>query len=302
MSKQNRTSNLSFLMLGLVILLCLSWVWQLNSQSERMEFSQVEQLFRQEKVESFVIRDNTLLMTLRGEPEGRNTLRYELYDFDLFYDSLSELVEEQAARGVITSYDYQQDHSTNWLEILLPWVLMALLEGGVAAICAHTNLDAAHGGVNGCLAQALELSDTGQLRQAGEDALGRPYGIGRVGTVHREGLSAGEYAAYVKERLHSACVRFVDGGRPVRRVAVGGGACGSMMGDALAMGCDTFVTADLKYDQFLEARALGLNLLDAGHFPTENVVCAPLAGRLAKAFPQVEVRVSQTHKEVYSNA
>ena len=131
MSKQNRTSNLSFLMLGLVILLCLSWVWQLNSQSERMEFSQVEQLFRQEKVESFVIRDNTLLMTLRGEPEGRNTLRYELYDFDLFYDSLSELVEEQAARGVITSYDYQQDHSTNWLEILLPFLLTAALIGGM---------------------------------------------------------------------------------------------------------------------------------------------------------------------------
>ena len=178
-------------------------------------------------------------------------------------------------------------------------VLMALLEGGVAAICAHTNLDAAHGGVNGCLAQALELSDTGQLRQAGEDALGRPYGIGRVGTVHREGLSAGEYAAYVKERLHSACVRFVDGGRPVRRVAVGGGACGSMMGDALAMGCDTFVTADLKYDQFLEARALGLNLLDAGHFPTENVVCSPLARRLSERFPKVEVLLSEVHREVF---
>ena len=131
MSKQNRTSNLSFLMLGLVILLCLSWVWQLNSQSERMEFSQVEQLFRQEKVESFVIRDNTLLMTLRGEPEGRNTLRYELYDFDLFYDSLGELVEEQTARGIIASYDYQQDHSTNWLEILLPFLLTAALVGGV---------------------------------------------------------------------------------------------------------------------------------------------------------------------------
>ncbi|MCI9608833.1 MAG: ATP-dependent zinc metalloprotease FtsH [Oscillibacter sp.] len=118
-------------MLGLVILLCLSWVWQLNSQSERMEFSQVEQLFRQEKVESFVIRDNTLLMTLRGEPEGRNTLRYELYDFDLFYDSLGELVEEQTARGIIASYDYQQDHSTNWLEILLPFLLTAALVGGV---------------------------------------------------------------------------------------------------------------------------------------------------------------------------
>ncbi len=131
MSKQNRNSSLSFLMLGLVILLCLSWIWQLNSQGDRMEFSQVEQLFRQEKVESFVIRDNTLMMTLRGEPEGRNTLRYELYDFDLFYDSLGRLVEEQAAKGVITSFDYQQDHSTNWLEILLPFLLMAALIGGM---------------------------------------------------------------------------------------------------------------------------------------------------------------------------
>ena len=131
MSKQNRPSGLSFLMLGLVILLCLSWIWQLNGENERVEFSQVEQLFRQEKVESFVIRDNTLLLTLRGEPEGRNTLRYELYDFDLFYDSLGELVEAQAAKGVLTSYDYQQNHSTNWLEILLPWILTALLMGGM---------------------------------------------------------------------------------------------------------------------------------------------------------------------------
>ena len=178
-------------------------------------------------------------------------------------------------------------------------VLMALLEKGVAAVCAHTNLDAAHGGVNGCLARTLELSDIGQLCQAGVDAQGRPYGIGRVGTVHRPGLSAKEYAAFVKEKLGASSVRFADGGKPVSKVAVGGGACGSMMEDALSAGCDTFVTADLKYNQFLDARALGLNLLDAGHFPTENVVCAPLARRLAKAFPEVEVFLSEVHREVY---
>ncbi len=131
MSRQNRNSSLSFLALGLVILLCLSWIWQLNGQGEQLNFSKVEQLFRQEKVESFVIRDNTLLMTLRGEPEGRNTLSYELYDFQLFYDSLAPLVEEQTAKGIITSYDYRQDHSTNWLEILLPWVLTAALLCGM---------------------------------------------------------------------------------------------------------------------------------------------------------------------------
>ena len=180
-------------------------------------------------------------------------------------------------------------------------ILLALIENKIAAICAHTNLDAARGGVNDCLAKALELTEIGQLCQAGVDTQGRPYGIGRVGTVHRPGLSAREYAAFVKERLNAANVRFVGGGKPVQRVAVGGGACGSMLEDVVAQGCDTFVTADLKYNQFLDAKALGLNLLDAGHFPTENVVCGPMVRWLSEAFPKVEVRLSEVHREVYKS-
>lgn len=186
-------------------------------------------------------------------------------------------------------------------ETLTGRVLLALAEQKIAAICAHTNLDAALGGVNDCMAEALELTDVSQLCQEGVDAQGRPYGIGRIGTVHRPGLSAREYAAFVKEKLGSANVRFVDGGRPVQRVAVGGGACGSMMEDAVAQGCDTFVTSDLKYNQFLDAKALGLNLLDAGHFPTENVVCGPMVQWLSEAFPKVEVRLSEVHREVYKS-
>ena len=178
-------------------------------------------------------------------------------------------------------------------------ILLRLIEGGVAAICAHTNLDAAQGGVNDCLAAALGLEQIGQLHQDGVDRAGRPYGIGRVGLACPSGLSAGEYAAFVKERLGAASVRFADGGRPIRRVAVGGGSCASMMEDALAAGCDAFVTADVKYDQYLQAKARGLTLMDAGHFATENVVCAPLARWLAGCFPGVEVRLSQRHKEVY---
>ena len=186
-------------------------------------------------------------------------------------------------------------------ETLTGRVLLALAEQKIAAICAHTNLDAARGGVNDCLAEALELTDVSQLCQEGVDAQGRPYGIGRVGTVRRPGLSAREYAAFVKEKLGSSDVRFVDGGKPVQRVAVGGGACGSMLEDVIAQGCDTFVTSDLKYNQFLDAKALGLNLLDAGHFPTENVVCGPMVQWLSEAFPKVEVRLSEVHREVYKS-
>ena len=167
----------------------------------------------------------------------------------------------------------------------------------MAAICAHTNLDAVMEGVNCCLARRLELSDLEQLHQDGLDHEGRPYGIGRVGTAHRPGMTAGEYAAFVKEKLGAASVRYADGGKPVRRVAVGGGSCGSMLADAAARGCDTFVTADVKYNAFADAVELGVTLIDAGHFETENPVCAYLAKSLRAQFPEIEVFVSKTHTD-----
>ena len=149
------------------------------------------------------------------------------------------------------------------------------------------------------LARALGLTELEQLHQDGVDRNGRPYGVGRVGRCPQAGGSGTEYARLVKEALGAAGVRLTDGGRPVSRVAVGGGSCGSMLGDAAALGCDTFVTADVKYDQFLEAKALGITLMDAGHYATEQVVCPKIVEYLARCFPALEVRMSRTHREVY---
>ena len=179
-------------------------------------------------------------------------------------------------------------------------VLLSLAEGGIAAVCAHTNLDAVSGGVNDALAQRLGLTNIEQLHQDGVDASGRPYGIGRVGNTAGAPMYAPAFAAFVKEALGANGVRYVDARRPVRRVAVGGGACADMMKDAVALGCDTFVTADVKYNGFLDARALGLNLIDAGHYPTEQVVVPVLAKWLTDGFPKVEVRTTQVHREAFS--
>ena len=178
--------------------------------------------------------------------------------------------------------------------------VLSLAERGIAAICAHTNLDAAQGGVNDLLAQALGLTEPEPLHQDGTDGQGRPYGIGRVGVLNPpEPLNAPAFARFVKETLNAACVRCLDAGVPVRRVAVGGGSCGSMLRDAVAAGCDTFVTSDVKYDVFLDAKELGINLLDAGHFATENVVTEPLANSLKTAFPELTVQVSRVHREFF---
>lgn len=62
-------------------------------------------------------------------------------------------------------------------------------------------------------------------------------------------------------------------------------------------GCDTFVTADVKYNQFWDAHDLGINLIDAGHFATENPVCTRLAQKLREAFPGLPVEIAKKHTD-----
>ena len=92
-------------------------------------------------------------------------------------------------------------------------------------------------------------------------------------------------------------LRYADGGKPVHRVCVGGGACADMLVDVRDAGFDTFVTSDCRYNQFWDARDLGVSIIDAGHFYTENPVCAVLAEKIANAFPEVSVRISQNHAD-----
>ena len=132
MNKQNRTSNLSFILLLVVILGCLGWLWQADDHAPQVSYAQVRQLFLQEKVKTFDIdTDHTLTLTLREPVDGNSEVRYKLYDFQLFYDDLNDLVQQQYADGIITDYDYPDPETTNWLEVLLPWVLTALLLGGL---------------------------------------------------------------------------------------------------------------------------------------------------------------------------
>lgn len=170
-----------------------------------------------------------------------------------------------------------------------------LIENGIAHINAHTNLDCAPGGVNDRLAQMLGLENTQVIAPLGTDEQGREWGLLRCGEVPEQALEA--FLSTVKESLNCDGLRYVDGGKPVHKVAVGGGACAGDMMDALRAGCDTFVTADVKYNQFWDAQTAGLNLIDAGHFHTENPIVSVLADKIAAAFPEIQVIVSEKHAD-----
>ena len=173
--------------------------------------------------------------------------------------------------------------------------VLTLLEHGIAHISAHTNLDCAPGGVNDTLAARLGLRDVSVIAPKGMDDHGTEWGLMRIGTVDTQPLE--QFLSTVKDTLRCNGLRYVCSRKPVFRVAVGGGACGSELLDAVNAGCDTFITADVKYNQFCDAKELGINLIDAGHFHTENPVCAVLAEMLTAAFPDVEIRLAQNHKD-----
>ena len=163
--------------------------------------------------------------------------------------------------------------------------LMTLVRHDISHICAHTNLDCAPGGVNDALAAALGLENV--------EPLGACGGMMRCGYVPKQSLE--DFLGFVKETLHCDGLRYCDGGKPVRKVAVGGGSCSDGLYDTILAGCDTFVTSDVKYNGFWDAKEQGLTLIDAGHFHTENPVVAVLAAKLQAQFPEIEVKISESH-------
>ena len=173
--------------------------------------------------------------------------------------------------------------------------LMTLIRNGISAVNAHTNLDQAPGGVNDELARKLALVNVQVLNPAGTTDAGESWGLLRAGEVPEQPLDA--FLNRVKTLLGCEGLRYVNGGKPVHKVCVGGGSCADGMMEAVEAGCDTFVTADVKYNQFWDAHDLGLNLIDAGHFYTENPVVDLLAKKLAAAFPEVEVKISESHRD-----
>ena len=166
--------------------------------------------------------------------------------------------------------------------------ILRLIEHRIAVISMHTNLDIAEGGVNDVLMAALGVQTESALDEDG---------CGRVGVLDAK-LSVQEFLLRVKDALDCRGLRYVDAGKGVYRVAVMGGSGADSLERAAALCCDTYVTADVKYHQFQKALDLGVNLIDADHFSTENPVIPSLAGLLSRSHPELQVLVSAEHRAI----
>lgn len=174
--------------------------------------------------------------------------------------------------------------------------IIRLISASISAICLHTNLDVIESGVNTRLAEALGLDKIEMLQEHGTDDKGVPYGMGRIGELNPP-VGFPRFLERVKTALKANGLRYHAAYGEVRRVAVAGGSGSGELLSLMGRGCDTLVTGDIKYHKFLEAKELGINLIDAGHFATENVVCPGIRELILSGYPQLEVFISERHKQ-----
>lgn len=163
-----------------------------------------------------------------------------------------------------------------------------LCKNDINAICAHTNLDIASEGVNFQLAKKLNLQNLATLTYEEE----KPLGL--IGSLNRE-FECKEFAEYVKESLGCKGVRYTEQkNKKIKTVAVCSGSGGEFYKKAFEKGADVIVTGEIKHSQIIAANELGIMVVDAGHYKTENVILEPLKNMLEKKFENVNFYLSES--------
>lgn len=159
--------------------------------------------------------------------------------------------------------------------------VLKCLQNGISVFSFHTRLDIVEGGVNDRLAEVLGLSDT------------VPFGdeetptIGRIGTVEPTTVEA--FAGLVKDRLGTPALQTVEQGRAVCRVALVGGDGKEFLRPAIRAGADLYLTGTISYNSMVDAADLGMQVIEAGHFFTENPVLNVLETLTAEYHPDAEI-------------
>ncbi len=168
--------------------------------------------------------------------------------------------------------------------------LIRLLQQNIVVFSFHTRLDAVEGGVNDTLCKVLHLTKTGTFGENGET-------IGRLAQTDAD-LTFAAFCARVIDTLGCPSLSCVSAKKPVRTVAVLGGAGKHDWQAAYRAGADTYLTGEMSYNAMLDAKAAGLNVVAAGHFHTERPVTETLAQWIKTQFPAIETIVCEVPCEV----
>lgn len=170
-------------------------------------------------------------------------------------------------------------------------IIRELIQNNISVYSAHTNLDNADGGMNDVLAEKLGLEN---IRKFTAEEVTGDSGIGRIGKLDTS-MELADFVDLVKNILDCRSIRYV--GEPtenITSVALCTGAGGDGIETAYRAGADVYVTSDIRHHEAQLAYELGINLIDAGHFETENTICEFMTEYLKSEFPSLNIIASDS--------
>lgn len=168
--------------------------------------------------------------------------------------------------------------------------ILELVKKGISYYAMHTNFDVL--GMASLSAEYLNMVDTEVLSVTGE-VDGIVQGFGRVGRLPRE-MTLRECALYVKEvlKLHDVKV-YGDLSMRVEKAAICTGAGKSMISEAVKSGAQVYITGDIDHHTGIDTVAMGMALIDAGHYGTEYIFMEAIKKELRQGFPDLKVSCAE---------
>ncbi len=144
-------------------------------------------------------------------------------------------------------------------------IMLKLIQNSINVYIAHTNFDILDGGLNDYISNLLSLENIGKLVYTNSES----DAIGRYGDLKKD-MSIDMFASFVKDRLNLSGIRVVDGGNgKIRKVGVVTGSGIEYAKNAFDVGCDAYLTGDVKYHDAQDLLGRGMNVFDIGHYGSE---------------------------------
>lgn len=171
-----------------------------------------------------------------------------------------------------------------------------LVKRGLSAICIHTPIDMASGGISDMMYELMGFGTPENAPVLHPIHRDTGIGYGKIKTLDVP-VTARELAQKAKSVFGCAAVRFCDGGKPIKTVAVCSGAGNDEVYTCIEKGIDALITGDVKWHGFVDAKNAGLTVIDAGHHNTEVIVCDALIKRLSEHFKDVEFFIPDSNRD-----
>ena len=169
--------------------------------------------------------------------------------------------------------------------------VMKAVQKGVCVISMHTNMDNAKGGVNYKMAEKLGLRDVQFLAPKMVD--GVESGSGVIGELP-EAQASDDFVLAVKKAFGVECAMCNELlRRPVRKVALCGGAGDFLLDDALKAGADAFITGEMHYHQYFGYEQQ-IQICVIGHYQSEQYTAEIFRDIIEKECPGVRTCIAET--------